>query len=162
MGVFQSGINNILMQAGIGARLVSDKIKDVKAEQEAESKKIEANKQAEIEKATADEQAQKEYEAKMNEAIDLAMGYSKEQINARRTAESLGVDFPKKNPRGVNNKTFARRLANAESFRKISADWQQKEDWIERRKFILESKSEDLANAFKPTIRSRKKIGGDK
>ena len=30
MGVFQSGINNILMQAGIGARLVSDKIKDVK------------------------------------------------------------------------------------------------------------------------------------
>lgn len=152
MGAFQKGINNILLQAGVGAKFVSDKMQQVKDDKTAEAEKIQAEK-------TAEQESIKETENKINEAIQLSMGYTNKDIKARAGAEAMGINYPQKNPRGVSNKTFERRQANAETMKRILSQYVQNKDFRER---ISKFKPNELAGALNPQVRSKKKIGGEK
>ena len=161
MGVFQSGINNILAQAGVATKFASDTIREnkqaklsqQKAETEqkmAEAKEVEAKKQAEQESIL-------ETENKINEAIQMSIGYTEGNIKSQKARASMGLAPTGKNPRGVSNKTFERRSANAEAMRSILSKYVQNAEFREKLKGL---KAKDISTALNTEIRGKKLLKG--
>lgn len=144
MGEIQKAVNNLLIGAGIAAGATSGAIK---AEQKA---KAEIPKEEEEIKATQE---------KLEDASKMAIGYTEQQVRAKRAEEALGdiIGEPyNKKPRGVGQKTFDRRTANAETMKVIFQKAAQDKAFRER---ISKFSTSDIARAIKPTI---DKKGGKK
>lgn len=131
MGVFQSGINNILGQTAA----VTAKVKDYRDKQAA----IKEKEQKDI--AAANE--------KLDIAEQMAVGYSEEQAHAKINQRAMGLAEYNKKPRGVQQKTFERRQANLQAMREIREKWTQNKEFRER---INKSSNTNLAATLKPTI----------
>lgn len=146
---FQSAINNILGTAA-GATIAAKSYKDKKA------KEAEAEKKAGIE-AQAQEKADiEEAQKKMSDATQMAIGYKQEDLDKREAAEAMGIQLPQKNPRGVSNATYERRVGNAKAMEEIQARYIQNKEFRERLKNI---KTKALAAALKTEINKK---GGKK
>ncbi len=166
MATIQSAINNILGDVARGVATA----KHVKAQKEKaeaakyaeEQEKLQAAKAEEIKAKEAEEATQKDIkatESKLNEALSIALGYTQKQARGFEAAEAmgdlLGTKYEKK-PRGVGQKTFERRKANAISFQKIQSSYIQQQEFRDRlRKFS----AKEVAEAIKPEI---DKKGGKK
>lgn len=153
---FQSNINNLLTQVAIGGRA----LKYASKEAEAEKKSQELAKASEQEQLKAQQEAERESitstESKIDEAIRMSVGYTNEDIKKQNASKDLGIDIPNKMPRGVSQKTFDRRQANANAMKEILSKFSQNKEWRDR----LEKYSvKDLAKTLNPTIRAR---GGKK
>ena len=74
----------------------------------------------------------------------------------RKAGETLGLDMPNKNPRGVSNVTLQRRVGNLKAMEEIQAKYIQDEEFRKRLKSLS---SKDLAAAIKPIINKK---GGKK
>lgn len=146
---FQSAINNILGTAA-GATIAAKSYGDKKA------KEAEAEKKAGIE-AQAQEKADiEEAQKKMSDATQMAIGYKQEDLDKREAAEAMGIQLPQKNPRGVSNATYERRVGNAKAMEEIQARYIQNKEFRERLKGI---KTKALAAALKTEINKK---GGKK
>lgn len=149
---FQSAINNIITQASITGRAVkyakSQEVAAAKAEEESLAKE----QAAALEKEQAQQRSIAETENKIDEALKMSIGYSAKDIRAQQARNELGIETPQKNPRGVNNRTYERRQANANAMREILTRASQSEDFRERLKRFS---SKDLSNALNPKIRTK-------
>lgn len=145
MGEIQKAVNNLLIGTGIAAGATAGAIK---AEQKA---------QAEIPKEKEEIKATQE---KLEDASKIAVGYTEQQVRAKRAEEALGniIGEPyNKKPRGVGQKTFDRRTANAQTMQVILQKAAQDKAFRDR---IEKFSVGELAAALKPTI--DKKKGGKK
>ena len=142
---FQSNINNLLTQVAIGGRA----LKYASKEAEAEKKSQELAEEAERESI-------KSTESKIDEAIRMSVGYTNKDIKKQNASKDLGIDIPNKMPRGVSQKTFDRRQANANAMKEILSKYSQNKEWRER---LEKYSAKDLANTLNPTIRARAKGG---
>ena len=162
MGTFQRGINNILAQAGVGAKLLGDVYRENKEKNFIQTQQIESQKKAEMEQAEKEAQAEQESIAKteslINDAINMSIGYTASNIRSQKASKDLGLNNPQKNPRGVSKNTYERRTANAQAMQRILSQYVQNKDFRER---ISKYTAQDLSNALNPQIRSKKKIGSD-
>lgn len=179
MGTFQSGINNILAEAGVGAKLLGDvyrtnkeneilEAKNLKAKnlkekliaerkaKELEAQKLKEQQQAEQE-ALAEKESIKQTQTLIDDALNMSLGYNASDIKKQKASKDLGINLPQKNPRGVSNKTFDRRLANLKAYQQILNQFIQNKDFRER---INKYTAKDLSGALNPQIRGRKKIVG--
>ncbi|MBR3210078.1 MAG: hypothetical protein IKF82_07455 [Bacilli bacterium] len=141
MGI-QGAINNIIGSAAIATGAVGKVVKEQKAAKEAEVAEEEAAKEAE-QKSIADT------EAKLKEANQMALGYSQEELKKREAGEALGLQMPEKNPRGVSNATFQRRLGNLKAMEEIQAKYIQDQEF---RKRLEKFTSKDLSKPIKSII----------
>lgn len=157
MGVFQSSINNLLTQVAIGSRA----LKYASKEAEAEKKSQELAKASEQEQLKAQQEAEKESiaqtESKIDEAIRMSLGYNKGEIAKQNASKDLGIDIPNKMPRGVSQRTFERRQANAIAMKEILTRYSQNKEWRDR---LEKYSAKNLAETLNPTIRAKK--GGKK
>lgn len=141
MGI-QGAINNILGSAAIATGAVGKVVKEQKAAKEAEVAEEAAAKEAE-QKSIADT------EAKLKEANQMALGYSQEELKKREAGEALGLQMPEKNPRGVSNATFQRRLGNLKAMEEIQAKYTQDKEF---RKRLEKFTAKDLSKPIKTII----------
>ncbi len=150
---FQSTINNLLTSAAVAGRALKYSAKEsemkkageIAAAQEAENQKLAAQ---EAEKASIEGA-----NSKIDEAIKLSVGYSNEDITKQNAAKDLGIEIPEKNPRGVSQKTFDRRMANAKAMEEIVRKYAQDKDWRDR---LEKYTAKDLSRVLNPSIRSKK------
>lgn len=148
MGTFQKTINNLLI-SGVGA---TAGIKTSIARQD-QAKATEAAKPTEAEEIAATQE-------KLQEATNVAIGYTQHQARAKTAEKALGdvIGQPyDKKPRGVGQKTFDRRTANAQTMQVILQKAAQDKAFRDR---IEKFSVGELAAALKPTI--DKKKGGKK
>ena len=131
MGIFQSGINNILGQAAT----VTSKVKAY------------SDKKAEIKAKEAEDIASAN--KKLDTAELMAVGYSETQAAAKLNQRAMGLEEYSKKPRGVQQKAFDRRMANLQAMQEIRQKWSQNKDFRDR---INKSSSSQLAATLKPTI----------
>lgn len=146
---FQSAINNILGTVSAGAVAV----KSAKTKQE--------NLKQEKIKAEAEEQAQEQKDIeeatkKMSDATQMAIGYTQKDLAKREAANALGIELPQKNPRGVSNATYQRRIGNAKAMEAIQAKYIQDKEFRQR---LSNLKTSDVAAALKVEINKK---GGKK
>lgn len=141
MGI-QGAINNILASAAVATGAAGKIVKDQKAAKQVEVAEEEAAKEAE-QKSIADT------EAKLKEANQMALGYSKEELKKREAGEALGLQMPEKNPRGVSNATFQRRLGNLKAMEEIQAKYTQDKEF---RKRLEKFTAKDLSKPIKSII----------
>lgn len=141
MGI-QGAINNILGSAAVATGAVGKVVKEQKAAKEAEVAEEAAAKEAE-QKSIADT------EAKLKEANQMALGYSQEELKKREAGEALGLQMPEKNPRGVSNATFQRRLGNLKAMEEIQAKYTQDKEF---RKRLEKFTAKDLSKPIKTVI----------
>lgn len=142
MGTIQSAINNILASAAVATSAAGKIVKDQKAAKQAEVAEEEAAKEAE-QKSIADT------EAKLKEANQMALGYSKEELQKKEAGEALGLQMPEKKPRGVSNATFQRRLGNLKAMEEIQAKYIQDQEF---RKRLEKFTAKDLSKPIKSII----------
>lgn len=127
MGVFQSGINNILGQAAsIGSKVA----------------KAQAQKQADIKLANE----------KLDIAQNMAVGYDEVTAQAIQNQKTLGLKEHNKKPRGVQQKAYDRRMANVNAMQEIREKFIQNKEYRDR---ILNSSREALAATLKPQINKK-------
>ena len=164
MGVFQRGINNLLAEAGVVASVVSKDIQDKKlAKAEVEKaktieaqNKIEADKKAQ-EKLQADIKSGQE---KYQDAVKMAIGYTKKDIQAQKARQAQGLEPTNKNPRGVSNKSRGWRETNAKlMLDKILPQFEIDENFRNRMSKFTVSQ---IAESIRPDIRHKPKQGGSK
>lgn len=147
MGTIQNSLNNLLMTTSIAGGTFK-----AIASQNAKTKAMEAAKPTE-------EQEIKAATDKLREATDMAIGYSEKQAVAKTAEQELGDVIGKRNekkPRGVGQKTFDRRQANAQTMQVILQKAAQNKDFRDR---IAKFSRSELAAALKPTIDEKKKGG---
>lgn len=150
MGTFQRGINNILAEAGVGAKLLGDVYRGNKEKKLLEKEKAE-------QEALAEQESIKQTETLIDDALNMSLGYNASDITKQKASKDLGINNPQKNPRGVSKPTFERRTANAQAMRQILSQYVQNKDFRER---INKYTAKDLSGALNPQVRSRKKIVG--
>lgn len=151
---FQGAINNILNQAAITGRAVKYASMQEQAIQEAKSKSLEQEQAKALEEQQAEQRSIAETESKIDEAIKMSVGYNASDIKSQEAAQAMGLDNPQKNPRGVSNKTFERRTANANAMREILMKASQSADFRER---LEKFSSKDISKALNPQIRTKSK-----
>ena len=156
---FQGAINNILNQAAITGRAVKYAKSQEQAIQEAKDKSLKEEQAKVLEEQQAEQRSIAETESKIDEAIKMSVGYSNKDIRAQEAGEALGLNNPQKNPRGVSNKTYERRMANANAMREILSKASQSKDFRDR---LEKFSSKDLSNALNKQIRAKKLPKGDK
>lgn len=156
MGTFQSGINNILGAAAVAATTAKSSIEKSKANAQAEAEANEEKIKTSIKEQEAEAKDIQDTQEKLDDARQLAIGYTQADIRKSKAAKAMGIDLPPKNPRGVSNKTFNRRYANAQAMQVIQEKYLQDAEF---RKRISNIKPKDLAAAMKPEINKR---GGKK
>ena len=152
MGTIQQSLNNILISAGVATAatkgtMESNALKEEKALRIEEEKK----KEAEAAKKAEQEDIAKTNQ-KLNEALSQAVGYTKEQATAFEAEKALGDVIGEKynkKPRGVGQKTYDRRTANANTMQVILQKAAQDQAFRER---INKFSSKQLAKALKPSI----------
>ncbi len=163
MGTFQSGINNILAATAVAATAIKKGMDETKAAKAVEEAKAAEEAEAEAKKVAEEEQSIASTTEKLSDARMLAVGYTQKDLRKQKAAKELGIDLPQKNPRGVSNTAFDRRMANAKAMEEIHTKYIQKADF---RKRIEGLKTSDIAEALKPEIRAKKKKevneGGEK
>ena len=148
MGVFQKGINNLLGEVAVVSKVAGDELKKTKIEK--------ANKEkAEMEEQKATEESIKETTNAINDALQMSVGYTAQDLQKQKAREDLGLPSTGKMPRGVSKQTYERRMANAEAQRKILTQFVQDKDFRER---ISKYSTKDLSGALNPEVRSRKKV----
>lgn len=148
MGVFQKGINNLLGEVAVVSKVAGDELKKAKIEK--------ANKEkAEMEEQKATEESIKETTNAINDALQMSVGYTAQDLQKQKAREDLGLPSTGKMPRGVSKQTYERRMANAEAQRKILTQFVQDKDFRER---ISKYSTKDLSGALNPEVRSRKKV----
>ena len=161
MGVFQSGINNILAQAGVATKFASDTIRENKKAQMEEQKAEADKKMAEAKEVEAKQKAEQESiietQNKINEAIQMSIGYSPKELKTQQARESMGLSPTGKNPRGVSNKTFERRSANAQAMQGILTKYVQNAEFRDRLKNL---KAKEISQALNKEIRGKKVLKG--
>lgn len=141
MGI-QGAINNILGSAAVATGAVGKVVKEQKAAKEAEVAEEAAAKEAE-------QKSIDDTEAKLKEANQMALGYSQEELKKREAGEALGLQMPEKNPRGVSNATFQRRLGNLKAMEEIQAKYTQDKEF---RKRLEKFTAKDLSKPIKTVI----------
>lgn len=156
---FQSAINNILTQASITGRAVKYAKTQEMAAAKAEEESVAKEQAAALEKEQAEQRSIAETENKINEAIQMSIGYTPQNVKAQQAASELGINNPQKNPRGVSNRTFERRTANANAMREILMRASQDSDFRER---LKKFSSKDLSQALNPQIRAKLKKEANK
>ena len=150
---FQSNINNLLTQAAIGGRALKFAAKEATAAKASEAAAKEAE-QKELELAKEAEQKQiADTEAKIDEAIKMSLGYNQGEIRKQAASKELGINIPQKNPRGVSQKAFERRQANAMAMKEILTKYSQEKDWRDR---LEKFSTKELSATLNPSIRGRK------
>lgn len=150
---FQSNINNLLTQAAIGGRALKFAAKEATAAKDSEAAAKEAE-QKELELAKEAEQKQiAETETKIDEAIKMSLGYNQGEIRKQAASKELGINIPQKNPRGVSQKVFERRQANAMAMKEILTKYSQEKDWRDR---LAKFSTKDLSGVLNPSIRGKK------
>lgn len=156
---FQGAINNILNQAAITGRAVKYASSQEQAIQDSKQKSLEQEQAKVLESQQAEQRSIAETNSKIDEAIKMSIGYTDKDIRAQQAGEALGINNPQKNPRGVSNKTFERRTANANAMREILTRASQSADFRER---LEKFSSKDISKALNPQIRTRKAKGESK
>lgn len=141
MGI-QGAINNILGTAAIATRAIGKVVNEQKAAEAATA-------QAEQDQAAAEQKSITDTEEKLKKANQMALGYSEEEIKKREAGESLGLDMPEKNPRGVSNATFQRRLGNLKAMEEIQAKYTQDKEFRAR---LEKYSAKDLSKPIKSII----------
>lgn len=161
MGVFQSGINNILAQAGVATKFASDTIRENKKAKMEQQKADEDKKMAEAQKIEAEQQAEQQelldLQNKVDEAIQMSIGYSPKEIKTQKARSALGLEPTNKNPRGVSQQTHDRRYALGQSMKEIIRIRMQDKDYAQRLKSLS---TEEISLALNKEIRKKKKIKG--
>lgn len=134
----QQTINNLLATTAITAGGIKAAAKEKKPtaapEADAEAAEISATQQ------------------KLEEATQMAIGYTGQQARAKSAEKALGDvigETYNKKPRGVGQKTYERRMANAETMKVIYQKAAQDKDFRER---INKFSAKELSLALKPTI----------
>ena len=145
----QSGINNILGATAVAATTLK---KGIEEKQQAD---FEAKKEAAI-KDLEELKSRAETEEKLSDARAMAVGYTAKDLKKQKAAKAMGIELPQKNPRGVSKQTYDRRMANAKAMEQIHTRYVQDADFRKRLESI---KTEDIAEAIKGEIRSKKKGG---
>lgn len=141
MGI-QGAINNILGTAAIATRAIGKVVNEQKAAEAASA-------QAEQDQAAAEQKSITDTEEKLKKANQMALGYSEEEIKKREAGEALGLDMPDKNPRGVSNATFQRRLGNLKAMEEIQAKYTQDKEFRAR---LEKFSAKDLSKPIKSII----------
>ena len=159
MGPIQQSLNNILISAGVATAatkgaMESKALKEEKALriEEEKKKEAEAQAQAKAEAKKAEQEDIAKTNQKLNEALSQAVGYTKEQATAFEAEKALGDVIGEKynkKPRGVGQKTYDRRTANANTMQVILQKAAQDQAFRER---INKFSSKQLAKALKPSI----------
>lgn len=145
MGVIQKSINNLLISSAAATAGIQASI----AKQE-QAKAAEAAKPTEEQQIAATQE-------KLQEASNVAIGYTQQQARAKTAEKALGdiIGQPyDKKPRGIGQKTFDRRTANAQTMQVIL---QKASQDAEFRKRIEKFSVGELAAALKPTIDKKQK-----
>ena len=160
MGVFQRGINNLLAEAGVVASVVS---KDIQAKKTANAE-VEKNKTLEAQKKLEAEEERrakiKREQEKYQDAVKMAIGYTKKDIQAQKSREAQGLEPTNKNPRGVSNKSRGWREVNAKlMLDKILPKYEQDDNFVDRMSKFTTSQ---IAESIRPDIRRKPKEGGSK
>lgn len=148
MGI-QGAINNILGSAAVATGAVGKVVK----ENQAAAAELEQAEQAQKE---AEAQSIADTEAKLKEANQMALGYSKSELTKREAGETLGLDLPNKMPRGVSRATFERRMGNLKAMEEIQAKYVQNKEFRER---LEKYSSKELSEAIKSKITKKGKGG---
>ena len=141
MGI-QGAINNILGTAAIATRAIGKVVNEQKAAEASSA-------QAEQDQAAAEQKSITDTEDKLKKANQMALGYSEEEIKKREAGEALGLDMPDKNPRGVSNATFQRRLGNLKAMEEIQAKYTQDKEFRAR---LEKFSAKDLSKPIKSII----------
>lgn len=141
MGI-QGAINNILGTAAIATRAIGKVVNEQKAAEAASA-------QVEQDQAAAEQKSITDTEEKLKKANQMALGYSEEEIKKREAGEALGLDMPDKNPRGVSNATFQRRLGNLKAMEEIQAKYTQDKEFRAR---LEKFSAKDLSKPIKSII----------
>lgn len=149
MGTIQSGINNIL-GAVAAATVAASSSKEKKAE---EAKKLQ---EKDIAEAQAEQESIAATQKKLEQANQMALGYTQADLDKREAAKALGIELPNKNPRGVSNATLARRMGNLKAMEEIQAKYIQNKEFRER---LANIKAKSVAAAIKTNINKK---GGKK
>lgn len=139
---FQSNINNLLTQAAIGGRALKY------AAKEAETAKA-----SEAAAKEAEQQQIADTETKIDEAIKMSLGYTQGDIRKQAASKELGINIPQKNPRGVSQKAFERRQANAMAMKEILTKYSQEKEWRYR---LEKFSTKELSATLNPGIRGKK------
>lgn len=148
MGTIQKTINNLLISGAAATAGIESTLA-----RQAQAKAAEAAKPTEAEEIAATQE-------KLQEATNVAIGYTQHQARAKTAEKALGdvIGQPyEKKPRGVGQKTFDRRTANAQTMQVILQKAAQDKAFRDR---IEKFSVGELAAAMKPTI--DKKKGGKK
>lgn len=148
MGI-QGAINNILGSAAVATGAVGKVVKENQAAAAEQEQAEQAQKEAEA-KSIADT------EAKLKEANQMALGYSKKELTKREAGEALGLNLPNKMPRGVSQATFERRMGNLKAMEEIQAKYVQNKEFRER---LEKYSSKELSEAIKSKITKKGKEG---
>ena len=148
----QGNINNILGATAVAATTIKKGI------EEKEAANLEAKKEEAVGKLEELKSIQESSE-KLADARAMAVGYTEADLRKQKAAKKLGIDLPQKNPRGVSQATFNRRMANSKAMEEIHTKYVQDADF---RKRIEGLSPKDMAEAMKSEIRTKKKLGGKK
>lgn len=146
MGVFQKGINNLLGEFALVSKMASDDITKLK------NQEIETNKQK-IAEEEAEKKSIADIQNKINEAMQYSVGYNKSEITSQKARQEMGLDPTNKLPRGVSQKTYDRRMANAQAMEKILSQHIQNKDFRQR---MEKYSAQEISKSINPEVRARK------